>query len=308
MKQSPRRRAVRHMIAILFALPCLLTPCLTTTANQGRIACWTQVSLSTANYIGDASFAFTGSLAAGMENMDLLGCVIVGFVTALGGGTLRDILLGRFPIFWLTALDEYALVVLVATLTFFLWPPASTKWSLTSTGEIIFWTDTLGLAAFAASGAYASATLHWYTGLPPVHLAGCACCGMFTATFGGLTRDILIARPPRILYSSAELYAIPAFLGGLACASLLKIDERRTFEAMLLGFWTTIHARVFSVNGGLRLPTFPSSAVYSKQARPRDAAAAVARHEDLIKEEGPPAESLLSVSPPRTQLRCFHEP
>ena len=65
------------------------------------------------NYIGDAAFALTGALAAGMEGMDLLGCVIVGFVTALGGGTFRDLLLGRQPIVWLVDWDEALLCVLV---------------------------------------------------------------------------------------------------------------------------------------------------------------------------------------------------
>ena len=65
------------------------------------------------NYIGDATCALTGALAAGMEGMDLLGCVIVGFVTALGGGSFRDLLLGRQPIAWLVDWDEALLCVLV---------------------------------------------------------------------------------------------------------------------------------------------------------------------------------------------------
>lgn len=56
-----------------------------------------------ANYVGDASFALTGTVAAGVEGLDLVGCVVVGFITALGGGTFRDVMLGRTPIFWLAA-------------------------------------------------------------------------------------------------------------------------------------------------------------------------------------------------------------
>ena len=65
------------------------------------------------NYVGDVACSMTGSLAAGMEGMDLLGCVVVGFATALGGGTFRDLLLGRQPIGWLVAWDEALLCVSV---------------------------------------------------------------------------------------------------------------------------------------------------------------------------------------------------
>ena len=64
------------------------------------------------NYVGDVACSLTGALAAGMEGMDLLGCVVVGFVTALGGGTFRDLLLGR-PIAWLVDWDEALLCVSV---------------------------------------------------------------------------------------------------------------------------------------------------------------------------------------------------
>ena len=132
------------------------------------------------NYIGDASFALTGTLAAGEEGMDLLGGVIVGFVTALGGGTFRDVMLGRTPIFWLVAWDEALLCVCVSIITFFLWPRASRRLRLTVDDEWLFWTDTLGLGVFAANGAYAGCSA-----AHPLHFAGAAACGMFTATFGG---------------------------------------------------------------------------------------------------------------------------
>lgn len=230
-----------------------------------------------ANYVGDASFALTGSLAAGMEGMDLLGCVIVGFVTAMGGGTFRDILLGRLPIWWMAAWDEFLLVVAVSSASFFLWPPLSRKWKLTTTGEWIFWTDALGLGVFAASGAQTAAAFQ-----PKLHIIACASCGMITATFGGLTRDVLLGRPPRILYSVLELYAMPAFAGGLACSAVLRLwRDTLVLEAVMLGFWVTVHARVLAVNHGLRLPIFPSAAMYSKASRPRDVAAELARDEEL---------------------------
>lgn len=220
-----------------------------------------QFTVTWANYLGDASFALTGSLAAGMEGMDLLGCVIVGFVTALGGGTFREITLGRLPLFWMQARDEFTLCIVVATMTFFFWPRLSSRWRLTSTGEFLFWTDTIGLAVFAAAGSNLAAKE--YTNL---HLAACACCGMFTATFGGLTRDVLLGRPPRILYSTLEIYAVPALLGGLATAGFYRemAPQELTMESIMLGVWVVVHARVFAINHGLRLPIFHSEAVFSK--------------------------------------------
>ncbi|KAH8055559.1 hypothetical protein JL720_14302 [Aureococcus anophagefferens] len=76
-----------------------------------------------ANYVGDASFGVTGTVAAGAAGLDAFGCVVVGFITALGGGTCRDVLLGRLPIFWLVAWDEALLCVAVCAATFFAWPP-----------------------------------------------------------------------------------------------------------------------------------------------------------------------------------------
>lgn len=78
------------------------------------------------NYIGDSACAMTGALAAGMEGMDLLGCVIVGFVTALGGGTFRDLLLGRQPIAWLVDWDEALLCVSVRVNTHAIYAPTRT--------------------------------------------------------------------------------------------------------------------------------------------------------------------------------------
>jgi len=229
-----------------------------------------------ANYIGDASLSVTGSLAAGMEGMDLLGCVTVGFVTALGGGTIRCMFTGMLPVFWMVHYDEYVLCVVVSALTFALWPQLSRSLRLTSTDEWVFWTDTLGLAVFASTGAFSGSTL---TGDKELNFLACASCGMFTATFGGLTRDILIGRPPRILYSHLELYALPAFIGGCATTAVIRFQNTLVMEAILLGTCVTALLRVIAQNYGMRLPTFPAEHVFKIEARPRDAAAALARQE-----------------------------
>eukprot|EP00747_Dinoflagellata_sp_TGD_P219926 gnl/TRDRNA2_/TRDRNA2_91954_c0_seq1.p1 gnl/TRDRNA2_/TRDRNA2_91954_c0~~gnl/TRDRNA2_/TRDRNA2_91954_c0_seq1.p1 ORF type:complete len:379 (+),score=32.05 gnl/TRDRNA2_/TRDRNA2_91954_c0_seq1:65-1201(+) len=289
MQQSVWRKSLRHvlasfLLALFCASPRVLTLYLGYDESERELISeikWTDhMTTVVANYIGDASFAMSGSLMAGMEGMDYLGCIIVGFITALGGGTFRDVMLGRLPIWWLTALDEPILCIAVASMTFFLWPRLSNRFHLTATDEWLFWTDTLGLGVFAAAGAHSGSCLE-----PRLHILGCAMCGMFSATFGGLTRDVLIARPPRILYSLTEVYALPAFLGALATSAVLRmISDTWVMESITLGTWVTVHLRVLAVNHDLKLPHFPSSQVYSKEARPRDAAFEVMRGEDEQRE------------------------
>ena len=245
-------RAVRHTIGfVAFFLPLLLTLLLRRPQEQKAITIADNDFVIALNYIGDASFALTGALAAGLEGLDLLGCVIVGFTTALGGGTFRDLMLGRTPLFWLAAWDEALLCICVSTATFFAWPLCRRRLRLTTDDEWLFWTDTLGLGVFAANGAHTG-----FAHVPRIHFAAAACCGMFTATFGGATRDVLLRRPVRILHSHAELYAIPALLGGLATRTWLQVAPTDVKEALLLGIWVTVEARVLALNHGLRLPTY----------------------------------------------------
>ena len=91
---------------------------------------------------------------------------------------------------------------------------------------------------------------------------------------------MLLGRPPRILYSHLELYALPALAGGMATTALLRASTGLVMEAVLLGIWVTVLARIFAYNHGVRLPVFPSAAVFSEAARPRGAAAFAARLEE----------------------------
>lgn len=244
---------MRQALALLLALPCLSLPAFRSEAELEAVTSLDVKTVALANYVGDASFALTGSLAAGVEGMDLFGCVVVGFVTALGGGTLRDLGLGQLPLFWMVDWDESLLCVLCSAAAFFLWPRLSRALRLRTSDEWLFWTDTVGLGAFAALGAHKAAAIE-----PPVHFGACAASGMFSATFGGLLRDVLCQKPPRILYSAREVYALPALCGAAATAAVIRLCAPTMWaEAITLGFWVTIELRVLAVNHALRLPTFP---------------------------------------------------
>mmetsp|Transcript_3198 Transcript_3198/g.7668 ORF Transcript_3198/g.7668 Transcript_3198/m.7668 type:complete len:338 (+) Transcript_3198:97-1110(+) len=249
----------RHAVSFLLGLPLLITCLLRSPEERSRITADDKLTVMMANYIGDASFALTGALTAGTEGMDLFGCIVVGFITALGGGTLRDIALGRLPLFWATAWDEFLLCVAVSSSAFFLWPRLSNVLKLHTDDEWLFWTDSIGLGVFAALGAQTAVERP-----EEVHAGACAVAGMFTATFGGLTRDVLCQKPPRILYSARELYALPALAGAAATTALLRYGSSTlVMEAILVGTWVTIELRVFCINRGLRLPSFPKDQVYA---------------------------------------------
>eukprot|EP00276_Gloeochaete_wittrockiana_P010099 CAMPEP_0184666098 /NCGR_PEP_ID=MMETSP0308-20130426/60050_1 /TAXON_ID=38269 /ORGANISM="Gloeochaete witrockiana, Strain SAG 46.84" /LENGTH=186 /DNA_ID=CAMNT_0027110517 /DNA_START=244 /DNA_END=804 /DNA_ORIENTATION=+ len=182
--------------------------------------------------------------------MDLLGCITVGTITAIGGGTIRDILLGR-RVFWMDGEWEYLILSAgTAILTFFLWPWAESQKLINDDDEFLQWSDAMGLGAFCVIGAHNGIR----AGLHPI----CSIlCGMFTATFGGLTRDVLCRRPVRILHSNREIYASTALGGALAYVILhgMKVPLGLRIAG---GFTTAVLLRYAAWRYDIRLPTWES--------------------------------------------------
>jgi uncharacterized membrane protein YeiH len=284
LEQSERPKA-RYTVAIVTVIPLVVTLWLSQqhlwpkNINLKKLDDWDEQTIKYLNYIGDASFAITGSLTAGRKGMDLLGCTILGIVTALGGGTIRDILIGRFPIGWMVAYDEFLLCVVMVFMTFFGWQRFSRYTGVTEEHDWLFFTDCIGVGCFAAVGAQIGHK-------QGVNIFGCAVCGMITACGGGIVRDVLCLQKPRILYSSngREIYALPALLGGFASASLLQTQEGQILHNKLasafLGIFVSVLGRTVAWNRQLALPNFDS---YSSSGLKRN---------DL--EEGEPAGSLLA--------------
>merc|ERR1711991_376447 len=105
--------------------------------------------LRSADWIGTVSFAYSGSLLAAAAGMDAFGSCVVGCITAVGGGTVRDLLIGNAPVFWMQEV-EYLAMSIVAALAAFISLPAG---GLAEDGLVLRWTDHLGVAAFAVIGA-----------------------------------------------------------------------------------------------------------------------------------------------------------
>jgi len=173
--------------------------------------------VSTTLYIGTVMSSLSGCISAGTKQMDLLGCVIVALITAAGGGTLRDVILGRPP-FWLTYPIHLHLCIWTAVWTFLAWP------SIIGTGfkdtHLAFlWSDAIGMASSAIIGAHIGLqeTSQWAVAI---------LCGVMTATFGGIMRDVLCLEPPRALYAERSMYATPALLGASCYVLLSELSAR----------------------------------------------------------------------------------
>lgn len=191
---------------------------------------------------GVAVFAVSGSLAAGRKRMDVFGVIVLGLVTALGGGTLRDTLLDAGPVFWIN--DRVYLLVAVGAslLTFVAVRVISVPWR----GLLI--SDALGLAVFMAIGTAKAFTLTNSAGVAMVM-------GVMTGVAGGMIRDVLSAEVPLVL--RREIYATAALCGSIAYIVMSQAGLAET-PCLLLSAMLTLVIRLAAIHWGFSLPVFKS--------------------------------------------------
>jgi uncharacterized membrane protein YeiH len=147
--------------------------------------------------IGTAVFAVTGVLAVNRRGLDAFGAVVLGIVTALGGGTVRDVVL-NVPVFWLQDLSYVWVAIAAGLVTFF------ADRTVRSTYTLLLYLDALGAALFGVQATEKVLTLQ--------HGATVAVMmGILTSIGGGLVRDILAGRPTLLM--SREIYATPILIG-----------------------------------------------------------------------------------------------
>lgn len=184
--------------------------------------------------------AMSGALAAGRRNMDFFGVAVIAFVTALGGGTIRDVVLGNYPIGW-TQHPEYVYLVVLAGL-------ATTVLArfMHHMKRIFLMLDAMGLVAFSLIGCEVALQL----GYPPLVVV---LAGMLTGICGGILRDVLCNQLPvvfcRELYASVSLFVCVLFLA----LTLLGADPSLN---MLLCFALGFGFRMLALHLGWKLPTF----------------------------------------------------
>jgi len=190
---------------------------------------------------GVAVFAISGALAAGRSGLDLLGVVVIAAVTAIGGGTLRDLLLDRHPIFWIRDPRYLYVIGAAALLTMLcarLWPMPH--------GDLLLIADALGLALFALTGA----ELAEEAKLPAIIVV---LTGTITGVAGGIVRDVLTAQVPLILRH--DIYASAAIAGIVSYLTLQKLGTPRRW-AFAFGLVTVAGLRLAAIAWGFQLPVF----------------------------------------------------
>ncbi len=192
--------------------------------------------------LGVAVFAISGALTAGRKQFDIFGVVVIAVVTAIGGGTIRDLLLNRNPVFWIGDTNYLITATAAALLTVlavrYRRPPL----------RLLVYADGLGLALFTIAGTRIAASVGVSPGV-------CILMGCITGVAGGVFRDVLSGEVP-LLLRDRELYATPAIAGASLYLLLLMLCDTPEFYASLAGMATIAGIRFFSLWWKWRMPVF----------------------------------------------------
>ena len=190
--------------------------------------------------LGVAVFAVSGALAAGRTGLDLVGVVVIAALTAVGGGTLRDLLLDRHPVFWI-ADPSYLVVITAAALLTVVYARV-----LPPPGSALLVADALGLALFTMSGAQIAES----AGLSPIIVV---LMGTMTGVAGGVLRDVVSGRIPLIL--RRDVYATAA-IAGVSLYLVLQASGAGRPWSFGVGMTAVVVLRLVAIAWGLQLPTF----------------------------------------------------
>jgi uncharacterized membrane protein YeiH len=198
--------------------------------------------IKTIEVLGIIVFALTGFYAARKKGMDLIGVYSLGMVTALGGGSLRDIILNRHPLFWI---EHYEYAILLLALSILSSLVAQDIFEKKSLVNIVLALDALGLGSFSASGASLADQM------------GCALfvsslLGVTTGVFGGVMRDIVCNEIPYV-FQRTELYATCSFFGAWAYL-LVSRTAGSDIMAVIACIAVTFILRMLALRYKIRLP------------------------------------------------------
>lgn len=190
--------------------------------------------------LGTISFAISGSFAAMQKRLDPFGVLIIAFVTAIGGGTVRDLLLGDTPVAWMRDVN-YCLLILVTSLLTIFFKTQIKRFKIT-----LFLFDSLGLGLFALVGVQKGIVFGLSPGI-------CVALGTITGCFGGVIRDTLLNTIPLIFRK--EIYATACILGGILYFTLLYFNlEADIAKIVVIAFIVAL--RIIVVKYKLALPRF----------------------------------------------------
>lgn len=197
----------------------------------------------TIDILGTIAFAISGVLVAINKKMDLFGILIIAFVTAVGGGTLRDLLIGDTPVSWMK--DMTFSYVIMASAIFAMVFRSKINYLRTS----LFLFDTIGIGLYTVVGIDKGLN----AGLHPII---CIALGTMTASFGGVLRDILCNEIPVIFRK--EIYATACILGGITYFMLRMLPIQDNWVFIIAGS-VVIAIRLLAVKFKIALPTIYKS-------------------------------------------------
>jgi len=191
--------------------------------------------------LGTISFAISGSFAAMQKRLDLFGVLIIAFVTSIGGGTIRDLLLGDTPVAWLRDADYCLLILVTSILTLFF------KNQIKRFKVTLFLFDSLGLGLFTLVGVQKGIVFGLNPGM-------CIALGTITGCFGGVIRDTLLNTIP-LIFRKEVIYATVCILGGILYFLLLYFNLKADI-AKIIVITFIVSLRIVVVRYKLTLPSF----------------------------------------------------
>ncbi|MGF1517005.1 MAG: trimeric intracellular cation channel family protein [Nodosilinea sp.] len=177
--------------------------------------------------VGIAVFAVSGVLSAARQRLDIFSIVVVGLLTAVGGGTLRDVIL-NVPVFWLLDLTSFWVALGASFATF-----VGIRFILQLPLRLLSYLDAMGVALFAVQ-AIDKTLLFGYPAPVAVVM------GLVTSIAGGIIRDVVTHRPTLLL--SRELYATPILLGGMLYVGLLQVMPSPLSRGIAMGLIFSMRA------------------------------------------------------------------
>lgn len=157
--------------------------------------------------MGIAAFSISGVFAAMEKRLDIFGIFIIAFITAIGGGTIRDVIIGDFPVSWMRSKNYSIVIFLSAAIAILLYRV------IKDYAKTLLVFDSIGLGFFTVLGIHKGVEFNFSMGL-------CVALGTITACFGGLIRDITLNQIPHIFHK--EIYATACILGGILYFILLQ--------------------------------------------------------------------------------------
>ncbi|MES2141036.1 MAG: trimeric intracellular cation channel family protein [Bacteroidota bacterium] len=197
---------------------------------------------------GTVAFSIAGAFAAMEKKLDVFGIFIIAFVTALGGGTLRDVLIGEVPVRWMLDISS-GVIVLLSTIAAMLFINVKKN-----VHKILLLFDSIGLGFFAVLGIQTGIDLGF-------HPAICISLGTITACFGGVIRDILLNNIPLIFQK--EIYATTCIFGGIIYFLLQKMEmPKMPLDAICI--ISIVLLRLLAVKFNWQLPVIGKSSPPSR--------------------------------------------